>query len=503
MKKILLISGIFAALVSATSCNMDLRPAGVIDPNESLETKEDADKLRDGMYHLLRSTVGGGYASIDEIRSDLFHATSSFGNNGGTMYNWIQTATDGDASSLWANSYYVIADANFFLQRANAVNTSEWTEQDRASLDVYKGEAYFIRAYHHMELAELFCLDYVGNEQSYGIPYVTRYAPTSDQTQYPSRGTLEHTFEMILADLDSAAKYITTPGQRGSDRITKDAVTALQARVALQMGDYDTAADKANELIESGTYPLVSSETSFNAMWTSDATDESILMLYASRTELGASNDYGYIGYSANKDQYSPYYVPEQWVIDLYEPEDWRFKNQFLQTDILAGGGQTFNLYIFYKFIGNSALRVGSGYNYQIRPKVFRIAEMYLIRAEAVARGGVLSSGTSNPLSDLNLLRNARGATALSGTGDEQILSLILEERVRELIGEGFRIQDLKRFRVNLQRNTAQVPEAIYMPASNQETFEKSYTDDRMLYPIPQTELDANPNMAAQQNSGY
>ena len=122
------------------------------------------------------------------------------------MYNWIQTATDGDASSLWANSYYVIADANFFLQRANAVNTSEWTEQDRASLDVYKGEAYFIRAYHHMELAELFCLDYVGNEQSYGIPYVTRYAPTSDQTQYPSRGTLEHTFEMILADLDSAAK---------------------------------------------------------------------------------------------------------------------------------------------------------------------------------------------------------------------------------------------------------------------------------------------------------
>lgn len=499
MKRILLIISSLAVLIGSVGCDMDLRPAGTVDPNNAIETITDAENFREGMYVLMRSTVGGTYASVDEIRSDLFHATSSFNNNGGTMYNWIQVSSDGDASTLWANSYYVIGDVNFFLQKISQLDLSEWSQESIDSLNTWKGEAYFIRAYHHMELAEKFCLSYVGNEQSFGIPYITTYSPSSNPSSYPSRGTLENTFSNILRDLDSAASYLeSVPGVRGSERITADAVTALQARVALEMGDYTLAAEKAGELVNSGRYPLVSGEDAFKSMWLNDSDDESILQLYSDRNELGASYDYTYLGYSTEKEVFQPYYVPEQWVIDLYDPNDFRFRNYFMQDSLqVAGGLSVTDVYMFSKFQGNAALRTGVAWNYRIEPKVFRIAEMYLICAEAAAQGG-----GGDPLEYINQLRASRNAEVVTSVPGD-VLDLILEERVRELIGEGFRIQDLKRLHRSLQRGAAQDESIIYQPSLNQAAFQRDYTDPRMLYPIPQAEIDANPQIAGQQNEGY
>lgn len=506
MKKILIISSVLAALACAVSCNMELRPAGTVEPGNALQTITDAEKLRDGLYVAFRSRVGGTYASLDEIRSDLFHASTGFGNAGGSLYGWYMAADLAEIESIWGASYNTIANANFFIEKADAVNTSEWSEEDIANLEVWKGEAYFLRAYYHLELAEMFCKTYVGNEQSYGIPYVTSYTPTSDQTRYPDRGTLEHTFEMIVSDLATAQELITTPGQKGSDRITKDAVTALQARVALEMGNYDLAVEKSSELINSGTYPLVNSETAFQSMWVNDSGDECILQLFASYpNELGASNDYGYIGYDANKGIYQPYYYPEQWVVDLFEqiPDDWRMSNHLRWTTVTVQSIGNFDMYILYKFQGNPALRQNDiSWNYQNKPKVFRIAEMYLIRAEALAKGGAPQAGASDPWADLYTLRSARATNYQPNQNGESIEDAILNERVRELIGEGFRIQDLKRFGRGFTRTDAQVRNAIYQPDTYTD-FEVSPENGRFIFPIPQAEIDANPNIAGQQNPEY
>lgn len=506
MKKILIISSVFAALVSAVSCNMELRPAGTVEPGNALQTIDDAEKLRDGLYVAFRTRVGGTYASLDEIRSDLFHASIEFGNVGGNLYNWSMTAANSDVEALWSASYNTVANANYFLEKANAVNTSEWSDEERANLEVWKGEAYFLRAYYHLELAEMFCMNYVGNEQSYGIPYITSYIPTSDQSRYPSRGTLEHTFEMLVTDLDSAQSLITTPGVRGSERITRDAVTALQARVALEMGDYDLAVEKASELIESGTYPLVTSESAFNNMWINDSGDECILQLFASSpTELGNSNDYGYIGFDAIKNIYQPIYYPEQWVVDLLEqiPGDWRMNNHLRWTNVTVKNVGTRDMYIFYKFQGNPALRsTETSWNYQNKPKVFRIAEMYLIRAEALARGGAPQAGISDPWSDIHTLRTARTTNYQPDQFGESIEDAILNERVRELIGEGFRIQDLKRYGRGFTRTEAQVRETIYQPDTYTD-YEIMANNPRFIFPIPQSEIDANSNISGEQNPGY
>ena len=500
MKKKILIASLFAAMtMGVTSCNMDLQPHGVIAPDNAFQSIDDAERLRDGLYAFFRGNVAGVYANRDEIRSDLYHATTSWGNNGLSMYNWTLTPGDGDVSSLWGACYGVIANVNFFINGAKTVNTSEWSQEEKQTLSVWLGEAYFLRAYYHLELAEAFCLDYVGNEQSYGIPYMTSYTPTSDRSQYPSRGTLEQTYRQIRADIDSAASRINTPGAAGSTRITIDAVTALDARFSLESGDYAGAIEAATSLINSGRYPLISDTASFNQMWIHDSGKECILQLYAEYPNEGApSYDYGYIGYDFTNQIYVPTYVPEQWVVDLFQvyPNDIRTLCHLKRRLTTLYGGQTAELYELIKFPGNPALRSGEAdQNYQHKPKVFRIAEMYLINAEAKARSG------QDGWSDLNALREARIPDyQASTTGD--LLSNILDERVRELIGEGFRIQDLRRFQISLHRRASQNQNAIVQPEVN-EDFVKDYNDYMMIYPIPQAEIDTNPNIAGQQNPGY
>lgn len=508
MKKILFLTSVCAALtLSVTSCDMDLRPPGTIEPENALLSIDDADRLRDGLYIAFRGRVGGTYATLNEIRSDEFHASAGFGNNGGYMYYWGFTASDGDVLSLWSSSYYAIANANFFIEKASTVDTSDddvWSEENIATLKSWIGEAYFMRAYYHYELARMWCLDYVGNESEYGIPYVTTYNPTSDQSQYPNRGTLAQTYANIVSDLDSAAAYITTEGAIGNIWISKDAVTALQARVALAMGDYT----KVTSLITSeflAKYPLVSSSDEFNNMWVNDSGAECILQFDASYpSALGASYDFGYIGYNSSENRYAPNYYPEQWVVDIFHqyPDDFR-NNHMRNTTVTVTGGTTYDLYILYKFPGNPALRENeTDQNYQHKPKVFRIAEMYLVLAEAYASLGDYGNA-SNVLNDL---RSARIPGFIAENYGSDVLNEIKEERVRELIGEGFRMDDLKRYarfgQSGVQRGAAQIPASIYMPSENQ-SFHRDVTDYRFIFPIPQEEIDSNPNIANQQNPGY
>ena len=97
MKTRILTTSVIAALaLSVTSCNMDLRPYGTIEPDNALQTIDDAQRLRNGLYVFMRSYSGGVFANRDEVRSDEFHALASFGNNGGNVYNWIVTSADSD-----------------------------------------------------------------------------------------------------------------------------------------------------------------------------------------------------------------------------------------------------------------------------------------------------------------------------------------------------------------------------------------------------------------------
>lgn len=497
MKKTIIISTILAATAFAvTSCNLDLRPAGTLEPANAFQTLSDAEHLRAGNYIAFRGRVSGTVTYTPDLASDLFHAVLEFGNRGGTFYDWIYTSVDGDAETVWNNCYYAIANVNYFIDNANSCNKADWSDEDLATLKNYIGEAFFLRAFYHFQLIEKFCPDYEGNEETFGIPYMKHYNPTSDQTKYPNRGTMSGTYANIMDDLDSAAAYVSAPGQKASIWITSDAVKALTARVALNMRDYQTAIENASALVNSGTYPLISDAAAFNDIWANDSGDEAILQLTGSYPgALPSSYSYNYVGYNANTGVYTPDYIPEQWLLDLFTENagDIRYSAFFEDVTIF----ENYPVTIFYKFVGNPALKdpssVGnSGVNLA---KPFRISEQYLILAEAYARSG----NSPQAFTVLNQIREKR-IPGYVGNQAGDVLEEIFEERIKELIGEGFYWTDLKRFEKPMQRGEAQAGAPI-RPINNE--MHRDASDYRWVWPIPQEELDANPNIANQQNPGY
>lgn len=503
--KTVFILSAFAGLLS--SCSMDLRQPGAIDTENAMSSIQDAQNLRRGLYANFRGAAAGGFISYSEVQSDLLQATSGYGNNYGSFFRW--TFNPSEEPGVWSSCYSVIANANFFIENAENIlnNPSDFTEDELAELRLYLGEAYFFRAYFHYELAVRFCKPYgaatTSPETDFGIPYVTVYHPTAERDNYPSRGTLAATYEHINEDLDIAESYITTTGSVGSMWLTQDAVDAFRSRVYLNMGDYSKVIEYAEPLVSSNRYPLVQTSSDFSAMWVNDSGNECIMMLDASNESNNQPTSYDvmYISYQPSTSQYQPGYLPTQGVVDILQEFDGDFRaNQFLMQREVSEPYGNATVYMLNKFPGNPALfseGMSDGQsNYLHKNKPFRIAEVYLNLAEAYAS----SNQTSLASNILNTLRSARISGYSPEYNQAAVMDEIKDERVRELIGEGFRLWDLKRWGDPVVRAAAQAPEIMV----NHSALTGTVSDDtRFLWPIPKSETDANPNIAGEQNPGY
>lgn len=503
MKNILKISLAFSILLGAVSCNMELRPVGSIDSGNAIVSLSDIARFRTGWYTVLRGYTSGTNIYSQEQQSDLFHATLNFGNRGGDMYRWQFTVANGEAQSAWSDAYVALSNINYTIQNAIKLDRSDWSDEDNATFNYYMGEAYFLRAFYHHQLAMRFCLPYeASTAESYGIPYVKTYAPTSDNNKYPDRGTLEQTYVNIMQDIEDAEKLITVAGTVGSQWITADAVAALKARVALHYQKYDVAIAAAEPLIEK--YPLVANQEAMTAMWKNDSGDECILQLWGMLPHsMPGSSDAGYISENVEKGTFSPDYIPEKWLVDLYSDTDLRTAVYFKADTVLVNGDKYPDVKMFYKFDCNPEFQAtANDRNYNHKNKIFRVAEMHLVLAEAYARIGGKDVEARNVLNNFRTQRDA-AATPVS-VGGQELLMEILNERTREFAGEGLRLNDLRRFKVNVKRSEPQdkAKEIIYTIAEDY-LLEQAWNDHRATWPIPQAELDANPKLRSEQNAGY
>ena len=115
-------------------------------------------------------------------------------------------------------------------------------------------------------------------------------------------------------------------------------------------------------------------------------------------------------------------------------------------------------------------------------PKLFRLAEQYLIRAEAYCRKGEYSKASA----DLSTLRKSRFSSGGSIAVDQSnFLEVISAERVRELYMEGFRLQDLKRWHLGFERT----PQTSCVSEGGSLKVEPD--DPRFVWPIPRNETEA------------
>ncbi|MGZ8538327.1 MAG: RagB/SusD family nutrient uptake outer membrane protein, partial [Flavisolibacter sp.] len=290
--------------------------------------------------------------------------------------------------------------------------------------------------------------------------------------------------ETLLGDIDKA---ITTANDK--TLIDRNGVRALLARMYLYANDVVKADQYATLVINS--VPLAS-KTAFPSIWT-DASQAEVIWAVSFNAGEGSPSAGVHIG-SSNRNRFRP----NNAAIALYDQtNDIRFPAYLASRQ--SGTVTAANPRPILPFASNSRKIVnkfmtkGTTLDNVVNWKVVRVAEMYLIRAEAKARQGGAQEALG--LADLNTLKAARinGFVPLVLTG-QALLDEIQAERIRELFGEGHRWFDLR-------RTTKTINRTDFTLSSTKLTLAPSARE--WVWPIPQGELDANPNMQGQQNPGY
>ena len=475
------------------SCSDDLQrfPHSSIERSQSFETVEDAATWNTGMYALLQNRVYGIFMYSTDIQADQLNATLDYGNRNGAIHRWDFLADNYTIEDVWQLYYSGITNANVAIEGMQTIEPED--PADQALLDRYIAEAHLVRAYYYHQLVLFFAEDYDPESASsdLGVPLMLEY----DIDNFPSRSTVAEVYQQILADLEAAeAGLAPVEGTPGAMYFTSDVVTALEARVRFHMEDWDGAYAAAMELISSGDYPLITDVDVFASYWYEDYGQEDILQLYASApNELARSNGI-YLGFNAGTGRYSPDFIPSEWVVEAYPEEDIRKSVYFEELPVTLGGLE-YDLTLVTKYPGNPDLFTSSATNYQHAPKVFRIAEMYLIAAEAAAHLADVDA-----LEPLNALRTARGLEALTSLSGDALLEAIREERFRELAFEGFRLDDLERWDEGFTRRDPQTLDAI-QTGPEFHTLSVEASNPKFTWGIPTNDITVNPNL--EQNPGW
>jgi hypothetical protein len=407
-----------------------------------------------GIYS--RMMQGSGFASggtnsilvLSGLSSDEF---KSYSNPGNQFYtNSLLPTNDNVRGFLWNEPYQYIYTANSILEGlGSSYGVSAAGKQELT------GEAKFVRAFCYFYLVNLFgdvplhlTTDYRNNNVAFRTP----------QSQV---------YQQIIADLKDAQNslpgdYAFSDGER--TRPNKWAATALLARVYLYMEDWANSETQSTSIINSSAYALVTdldnvfSKNSSEAIWQllpvqpGFNTNEGRYLILTSIPTIVSLSDY---------------------VANAFEAGDQR-KAKWVGS--FTSGSTTY----FYPF----KYKTKSGSDLTEYSMVFRLAEQYLIRAEARARQDNIP-GARN---DLNTIRTRAGLPDTNDSLQADLLRDIMQERRVELFAEwAQRWFDLKR--------TNSI-DAILGPVKG-----TTWQPTDALYPIPQLEIQNDPNIV--QNTGY
>lgn len=483
------LAGLFLA-----SCDMDKYPHDQIPTDKSLEKFSDFENFRNGLYLFTQYMYTGGYILQPEIQADGLTPAIDYSNVYGPWYRWQFTAEDG---GQWSYYYQLLSNCNLMLEKGEALMPS-FSEEEQTLMKSYLGEAHLMRALAVNELVLRFSKPYdaATAKTDLGVCLVTRYAPSSDASTYPLRSSVQETYDFIAQELKEAEAMIATEGKQNSGYLTADAVQALKARVALQKGLYAEAIEAAKTLVDKGAYPLADTKEQLEKMWKDDESTETIFQPVFKPGQMGAATGTILVDKTGSDTKVQPDFFPTQTVLDLFDKEkDLRFKVYFKQAELTYPSG-TVSLYYCSKYPGNP--KMGNNAKFVNAPKVFRIAEMYLILAESYQASG----DETNALLYLNKLRESRGYTDPVSDSGERLSQVIRDERQRELYLEGFRLWDLKRYGEGMKGRKPQNGAFTHGNGESTSTdIAKGADDFHFQWPIPKHETDVNKQI--KQNEGY
>jgi hypothetical protein len=459
MKKIFPILAASAALALG-SCDKrlnEITPANTVLATDALKTSADVQSLLAGAYAVVGGSdlYGGRFQYSADLLGDPLGANSEVFWQGtftqpNEFYRKRILVNNAFVASTWTQAYRAINIANTVLANLSKVA--------KVQQDQVEGSAKFIRGAMYFELVRLYGRAWNDGDPNTnpGVPIiltptdVTNPDAVLGASAKVARNSVAAVYAQAIKDLSDSETKLTASAPTSATSTffaTTYAASGMLSRVYLQQGQYALAAAKANRVISSGVYRL-----------TTPIGDE-----FNSKI-------------NTNEDIFATQVTVQAGINDLntYYSQNGRGGDIAVQDALYNAYDAADDRSTLFAFTSNGTLTTKFDQVYGNIHEM-RLAEMYLTRAEGNYRAGTAVGAA--PVDDINvILERAKLAPVASVTLDD-----ILTQRHLELAFEGFYLHDLKR-------------NALPIGAL-------AYTSPRLIFPIPQRELDVNSNLT--QNAGY
>lgn len=472
--------------ISLYSCKdfLDVKPTNSADADEAIKTPKDASVAINGVMRLMTSSdyYGRNFLIYGDAKGGDFTIVSQ-GRGLDGLYTFNQSPSTGSYSGFWTHIYNNLLQVNNLLE-----NIAKQEAAGVTGFDSAKGQALTARALMYFDLVRLYGKPYTQDKSSFGVPLVLTKLNTDAQ---PLRATVEQTYTQILKDLTDAAPLL--PKTKTNGYINYYANKAIQARVYLNMNDKVNSLLAAEEVINATSLYTLYSNANWVSSWATQFGSESIfeLAVVPLENDLGNSSLGIYHRRKAHGvSAATGFFVASDYFLTRLnqDPTDVRWGIMAADETSASRKGS------LYKFSGNTTLSGGDGKATvtAVNIKVIRLSEMYLVAAESA-----LVSDPTKAVGFLNAIRKRAPLLAPATIGTIS-LDMILDEKSKELYGEGHRFFDLMRTNKSITYNDEFG--AINVP-NRDKTIDRTFF--KTILPISQGEMNANPPIKAQQNPGY
>lgn len=474
IKYILLLSGF---LVFTTSCEgwLDLLPEDDLVSEEFWKSQQDVESVLSSSYGVLTSQVKT-LLIWGELRGGLLSEGDNVRADGSRILRG--DITDVNAYTNWSGMYRLINSANQIIKFAPPV-----VERDpsfsKEELDQILSEALFLRALSYFYLVRTF------NE----VPLVTEPYVSDEQNYYPAKSSEQELMASVISDLELALNGAETDFgsvEKNKGRVTEYAIHALLADAYLWMDDYNKAIQHCDFIINSGKYALLSEDNWFQNFYPGNS-NSSIFEIQFLRRWGALSGIYETFSYRKNKE-----YTVNPRITEIFVPGDVRGLNATYKITNME----------VWKHIGLNADDERGDLLNDNNFIVYRLADIMLLKAEAL----IQLQQFDEALDIINYLSERRGTGEILA---EPVLNtmedILLDERARELLGEGKYWFDLIRIgkRDNYRRKDKVISSLILNAAADAiPALSVKFQDPNSWYmPIRKDELQINQNLV--QNPYY
>lgn len=453
-----------AALLGASSCKklLDQQPGSALDATTAFNTPTAVAAGVAGIYNGLQSGnyYGLRYWALADLYADVLRHTGTFPSFA-EVANRNILSNNVEVTNMWNQIYATVNRANNIIAAIPKVTDPSFT--NKAVLD---GEARFARALSYFDLVRLWGGSTTGYNKSGGLGVPLFLEPTlvPENAAPKPRATEQQVYTQIASDLDFAIANL--PAALRTGRPGVDAALGLKARLELYRGNNAEAENLATQVIDKykGTTAFGGLTPNYADLWlTQNVKPESIFELQYDATNVNAIAFFYFTGAYGGRNEITAATT----LKGVHEAADKRLPVNVTTASTLAPANKTLKY-----------TRVAGTDNVII----LRLAELYLIRAEARAKLGADLAGAK---ADVDVIRARAGLAPTTAATQDELLAAIEQENLVEFAHEGHRFFDLRR--------------------NNREDAVLGFTgpnEFKARWPIPQREQQTSGNVV-EQNPGY